>query len=202
MDPKAIAKAKSRLRLAEKSVRELAACQNHQDFSDQWYGFLVAAKNVYTSLEQGSKVSPPARQWYGGKKQERRDDPLLQYLFQARDDDEHGLEPVTEFDPGGIGIQVNKPGFSQGMLIERLTVMDDGEIQLKAKSLDGKPILIEQTLPHTKLAVVTGRGGVKYQPPTGHLGKALESGLPLPVAELAVQYLTRLISEAEGFCKQ
>lgn len=95
MDLKGVTKAEARLRLARTHASALRACKSHDEFTDTWYQFLVTYKNVYTALEQAAKGSAQSRQWFGGKKNERRDDPLLQYLFQARDADEHGIEPVT-----------------------------------------------------------------------------------------------------------
>jgi hypothetical protein len=117
MDSKAITKARSRLRVSEKALNELAECNDYQTFSDTWYTFLVAWKNIYTALEQGSKASAQSRQWFGAKKQARKGDKLLQYLFEARNDDEHGLNDSTALDPGGLAIGVSKPGYSRSMHI-------------------------------------------------------------------------------------
>jgi hypothetical protein len=201
MDPKAIEKARSRLRVAEKAIRELEKAANHQEFSDSWYSFLTAAKNVYTSLEQGSKMSARSRQWYGAKKRERKNDALLQYLFQARDDDVHGLNPVTVLDPGRLVVGAFKPGMSNS-IDAHISTDEMGRPTIhKLKSLDRKPILIEDRAPHTKLGTVTGRGNIKYLPPNSHMGKALESNLPIPVARLAISYLTGLVADASELHK-
>jgi hypothetical protein len=69
--------------------------------------------------------------------------------------------------------------------------------RLRVTSLDGKPVLVQKTPAHAALIAVTGRGGVKYDPPTSHLGKQLDSNLPLPVAQLGLAYLESLVGEAE-----
>lgn len=104
MNLNAITKAESRLRLATQQLESCSNAANHNDFADAWYLFLVAAKNVLTTLEQGAKSSAQSRQWFGAKKQERKDDPLLQYLFQARNDEEHGLADVTKLKAGYFAI--------------------------------------------------------------------------------------------------
>lgn len=196
MDSKAVYKAQSRLRLSEKALKELSLCKSHQEFEDIWYNFLVASKNVYTVLEQGSKSSAQSRQWFGGKSDERRNDPLLAYLFHARDDDEHGLNAITEFKHGSLNIGVKRPGFSNSFYLEDVTIID-GKITIqKIESLDNKPVLIEQRAPHTVLATVTSRGN-KYAPPTEHKGTLLETNLPIPVAALGFAYLKELVEEAK-----
>lgn len=194
MDARAITKAKSRLRVAEKALRELPLSKDYQAFTDTWYTFLVAAKNVYTVLEQGAKVSPQSQQWFGGIKQARKRDELLQYLFEARNDDEHGLEQSTEHVPGSLAIGVAKPGFSNSIMLNG--ILGQGGT-MNVTSLDGKPILIEQTLPHTKLIGIKARGGRTYNPPKFHNGRTLDDQSPLNVASLRLAYLTALVGDAE-----
>ena len=196
MDSKLIAKAQSRLRIATKAIVELKAATNHQDFSDTWYTFLTAAKNVYTSLEQASKDTPQCRQWFGAQKARRKSDELLQYLFQARDDEEHGVEAATELHQGSIGIGVMKPGFSSSMHIRSIAFDREGKMAMDATSSDGKPILVEVTPPHSILKPVTGRGNIMYDPPISHLGKPLPDNKPLTVAELGLTYLSDLVEQA------
>ena len=198
MNPKLIAKARSRLRIAAKAIDHLKAATNHQNFSDTWYTFLTAAKNVYTCLEQASKATAPGRQWFGGIKALRKSDELLQYLFQARDDEEHGVEAATELQPGALGIGVNKPGFSTAMHIRRLAIDQQGNVELDATSHDGKPILLEITPARSILKPVTGRGNRIYDPPTAHLGNAIPDNSPIPVAQLALIYLESLVDQAES----
>jgi len=177
-----------------KALSELVACESADVFKDTWYTFLVAAKNVYTALEQGSKSDPKDRQWFGGVKSIRRSDPLLQYLFQARDDDEHGIEAVTEFVPGSVGIGVAKEGYSNHIHIESI---ENGVVK-GMRSLDAKPILIEETLPHMKLLTVTARGNVKYNPPIMHLGKSITDTSPAGIAQLAFAYLQSVVEVAKS----
>lgn len=194
MHPKAITKAKSRLRVAEKALSELKDCSEYEVFCDTWYTFLVAAKNVYTVLEQGAKISPQSRQWFGNVKQIRRDDELLQYLFEARNDDEHGLENSTQHVPGSLSIGVAREGYSRSMKFSGSIGMGGA---LNIESLDGKPVLIEETLPHVRLINVLARGNRSIPPPTTHRGSLLPDYSPVNVAELGFIYLTELVAEAE-----
>ena len=59
----------------------------------------------------------------------KKSDPLLQYLFQARDDDEHGIDPITTRDPGGFVVGARKPGFSGSMIINHIEV-NDGTVHM------------------------------------------------------------------------
>lgn len=195
VDVKAIIKAKSRLRVAEKALAELAASQQYEEFSDTWYTFLVATKNVYTVLEQGSKVTPQSRQWFANVRQARKDDELLQYLFEARNDDEHGLDNSTEHVPGSLAIGVAREGYSNSVRLNG-TLGPGGSFNVE--SLDGKPVLIEQTLPHARLVSVQARGNRTINPPLSHLGVRLHDTSPVAVATLGLTYLTALVDDAES----
>jgi hypothetical protein len=194
MNVKAIAKAKSRMRVAEKALSELKVSSEYEVFSDTWYTFLVAEKSVYTVLEQGAKISPQSRQWFGKVKQIRRDDELLQYLFEARNDDEHGLESSTVHVPGSLSIGVAREGYSRSMRFSGSIGMGGA---LNIESLDGKPVLIEETLPHVRLINVMARGNRTIPPPTTHRGSPLADHSPVNVAELGFVYLAELVAEAE-----
>lgn len=198
MDQKALTKAKGRLRTARQQLENAENAKTYEQFSDSWYLFLVAAKNVYTTLEQGAKTTPQSRQWFGAKKHDRKTDPLLQYLFQARDDDEHGLADVTKLDPGGVSTGKLAPGFSNDMAISAST---DAEGNLTIRHLashDGLPILIENIRWNAVLLSVTGRGGISYNVPDSHLGQPIEDQSPANVGRLGTDYLGKLLSEAEG----
>lgn len=191
MNPLAVTKARSRLRVASDTVKSLATCKDYDTFTGLWFTFLTAAKSVYTTLEQGSKISAQSRQWFGGKAQERRNDPLLQYLYQARNDDEHGLSFGAEQVPGNLAIGVNQPGYSTAM-----TINSGPDGTLHVASMDNKPVLIAHTPPHVKLIRVHGRSHEPYDPPENHNGVHLADRSPFAVARIMIDYLESLINEA------
>lgn len=200
MDRKAINKAASRLDTAKQLLLELRACKAYPEFCSKWYLFLVSAKNVYTTLEKGARANAKTKQWwFAEKKAERKDDPLLQYMFQARDDDEHGLEPVTEHVRGSLAIGVAAPGYSSHIRFDGLVIDSQGRFNPAAvRSGDGLPVRVEITPEHVRLIAVTGRGDIKYQPPTEHMGKPIGDASPAGVATLTLAYLSRLLDEARA----
>lgn len=212
MDHRAIEKAKSRLRVAKKALSDLRKVETFSDFADSWYIFLTSAKNIYTVLEQGSKATAQSRQWFGAKKQIRKDDPLLQYLYEARNDDEHGLGSSISPQPERHEIGVAKEGYSNSMVLnggpfQNVTVSGCGTavvfeggpppVGLLVTALDGKPVLARRTPATTVLAQITARGNRIYSPPEKHLGKEITNNSPIVVADLAIFYLSGLLEEAE-----
>lgn len=196
MDPKAVKKAKERLVLATGKLDEARSAPDYAAFAGAWYFFLIAAKNVYTTLEQGAKASPQSRQWFGSKKNERKNDPLLQYLFQARDDDEHGLADITTMKPSLVEVGRAVDGYSRSFSISA-SGDSAGKVTIhELQSHDGLPVLIEETPSHAILLPVVGRGPVIYHPPKTHRGVDLPDSLPLTVGSAALRYLEDLISDA------
>jgi hypothetical protein len=198
MDQKAIVKAESRLRLAKAAAEKLAAAKDYESFTDEWYAFLVALKNIWTVLQQGAKVSPQSRQWFGAKEKERRGDELLQYLFEARNDDEHGLEPITEHQQASLSVGVNKPGYSNNMLVNMRIGFPDGNNYIKTTPLDGRPVLIEQAPERFVLSALHPRGRPNLPPPTMHLGAPVKDATPTGVATSALVYMSALVEAASA----
>jgi hypothetical protein len=192
MNPVAIAKAKERLTTAKTLIERIENCRTYQEFKSEWYLFLVTTKNIYTTLQIGSKTSAKSSQWYGAKIVFHENDELLQYLYIARNDAEHGLSPGTEYVPGELILGVTGHGLSNAFML-------NGSIGtgLRATSLDGLPIGVKETRPHAKLITVTDKGGNKFAPPTSHLGQPITDRSPLAIARLASSYLESLIREAE-----
>lgn len=193
MDPRALEKSRSRLRSIDKAIRELEAGGTFEAFTDTWFSFLTAYKSIYTALEQGAKLSAQSRQWFGSKSSERRRDQLLQYLYQARNDEEHGLENATKAVPGRATLEIVVPDSLQ---IDLSNVTFHGNTARLPNGDAAK--VIENIPPHVILVSVQDRGRNEYQPPTTHLGIPIQDASPLGVARLAQAYMERMVKEAEG----
>lgn len=105
---------------------------------------------------------------------------------------------MTEFVPGQIAIGVNKPGYSRDMRIGGVKMVNGVLSYADVESLDGLPVLIEETNPHSRLVPVIGRGPVTYDVPSVHKGDALPDAFPTTFADLAVAYLSALVEEARA----
>ena len=191
MNKTAIEKAKKRLDKARVSLNRMQSSMNFDEFESAWSDFLLAANSVHSILEYGARNSPQSRQWYGTKKNQRRKDPLLSYLHQARNVDEHGIAPVAKRNPGGI--RVGGGSFSE---IDQVAI-DMGLMSKDALPASGNfpPILAIPS--HIFLVTVTDdRFGDSFPPPEEHLGTPLSDKSPNGVAAAGLAYLERLYDEA------
>lgn len=162
-----------------------------------WWQFLMAAGGIYSKLEQGAKVNAKSLGWFGRHKNLRKTDPLLQYIHQARNTEEHGLEGSSSF----VGMRATKPG--PGVSIYH---KPSGEIDYIVVPRSGKKgdQVVQLVAPGLRLVpVIDGRSGKRFDPPTSHLGVALSGenemdiDHPLIIARLAFSYLETMIKEAE-----
>jgi hypothetical protein len=190
MDPTAIDLAVSRVRTAGHAFEDLTTAKTWEEFGDHWFLFLVAWKAVYTVLEEGAKPFPQSRQWFGAKKKERKDDPLLQYLFEARNDEEHGLARSVTL--GGPKLLIRgSPGQTHFQLGH------DAQGRLTATGPKGEDVSdhIQHIDAGPELQPVKARGGRTIYPPCQHLSRPVDIR-PLPVALAGLNYVAKLVAEA------
>lgn len=195
MDSKAIIIAESRLRTASNALNRLQTASDTEKFCDDWFVFLTAWKGIYTVLEQGSKVTPQSRQWFGAKKKQRRHDPLLYYLFEARNDEEHGLAQSVIHGEGGHAMRAIKDVAVESMRLK----IDTSTGAIEAIGSDGEPVaeFLQYTLPGPRLCPVHPRGRPAIHPPCEHLGNRIDI-TPKCVAEVALKFAELLVAEAKA----
>jgi hypothetical protein len=189
MERAAVEKAKARLQKAKHCIARIKQSKNYADYESAWVDLLIALNTVHCALEQGAKSSPQSRQWYGGKKQIRTKDPLLNYLHQARNADEHGIEPIAEHRAKRLGIRPT--GVTH---IKSLMLTEDGKVHIDA---EGDPLHIKVITHVVLIPVFDRRFNTRYDPPTSHLGAALPNDTPLTVGRAGIAYHEGLIAEAE-----
>lgn len=186
-------KAQNRLDKARESLARVEASRNFAEFGSAWTDFLIATNSIHSILEQGAKSNPRSRQWYGGKKNERRKDALLSYLHQARNADEHGIEPITVLKPGQITLTS-----SGSIALQSLIINNDGTVaaEFVPYSEGAHPVVKAEPASAVLISVIDERFGNRFDPPTEHLGAALSDTSPMTVARAGLAYHVALVEEA------
>lgn len=184
MNKLAITKANKRLEKMRSAFSIIKTDASPDSIEDAWGEFILAAGTIYSALEEGAKTHPISKAWFGGKKHERRTDPLLRYVHAARNADEHGLKWITERASSRIGLNAKgayvtlKPWAGGFAIVEH-----GGDVTLP----EDTPFLTQ---------VHDSRFGDCFDPPREHLGQPIHGWLPLVVAEHALRYLEALVQEA------
>jgi hypothetical protein len=203
MDKAAVDAARACLERARDDLGGMRNADSFAKLEKAWSDFLVMANRVYAKLEQGAKVNGTSRGWFGRKKHERRKDPLLSYIKNARDVDEHGLQRITEQAAGRIGVN-----FPAGTVVKRGFVKNTGSgIEMGFTFEDPNTAVAVHVVPSSvKLVKVTNHGDL-YQPPETHMGRPVPRihpvahPNPVAVATLAIAHLSGLIAEAESLAQ-
>lgn len=199
MKPEARQKLEDRLQSARTSLARLVEIRDHptkfveSDFRVDWHLFLVASNGIYTMIEQGTKATPGGREFVGHLKTERDSDPLLRYMREARNADEHGIAPTTGRRNGRLGF------FSAGEELASLEDFDGRQGRWKAPDgrADFSRVTNMRLYPATPtLEPVKARDRTTIQPPLEHLSAALADRHPASVATHFLTYLERAAMQA------
>ena len=147
----------------------------------------VSSRFGFTKLEQGAKVSSKSKSWWIKQLHQRQTDPLLRYLWQARNADEHTLQQINQLQPASA--KVVEPKQEDAAALERA---------MEKETRPWVPLgLVEWTPEHVALLRVTNRG-VRYDPPKEHVGKPITNSSPAHIGGLALTYLEAMLKEAES----
>ena len=200
MHPNAIAQAHQRLANANEALSRLEAANTLLTVERAWSEYLIAISAIYSKLEIGSKGNGASDAWFGRKKKQRKDDPLLSYLQQARHAEEqgiaHGVDAVET-----IHLTLIKDGQEWKILSTMyVSSVDAEESRLnndaKVEVFDANRNLVEsQTIiTHAVQLLKVKNRGVIYELPEKFLGYAIIDNSPLGVARLSISFF----AEAEA----
>ena len=200
MHPNAIAQAHQRLANANEALSRLEAANTLLTVERAWSEYLIAISAIYSKLEIGSKGNGASDAWFGRKKKQRKDDPLLSYLQQARHAEEHGIAHGVDA-VETIHLTLIKDGQEWKILSTMyVSSVDAEESRLnndaKVEVFDANRNLVEsQTIiTHAVQLLKVKNRGVIYELPEKFLGYAIIDNSPLGVARLSISFF----AEAEA----
>lgn len=190
MKPEAVTAAQTALGRAQAAVASMEPFGVHPTERDMarvlecWSDLLAYGNRVYGKLEQGAKRGP-AESWFRDLKTERSADPLLRYLHEARNADDHGISAIALPEHRA---QIADLSGGKGALLVSLSG--------RASDLEIMPG------PNVKRVVallpIVARSG-KIEVPNEHLGKLIPDSTPLTLGRLFVVRLEQIIGEARSW---
>jgi hypothetical protein len=196
--PAVLEQARERLELAEMNFEMIRKAENYKQFRLAWTQFLLALNAVYSKLEQGVKGNSKCEAWWGVLKNTRRKDPLLQYLHQARNADEHGIQQISYEDPASFG--VGKPDEPINYLRIQSTV-DETTIEMHQNDDGTFPTIFAIPWSAQLVPVTDSRFGDTYTPVPKHLGGNLPDTKPETFAEAGLEFTRKALDEAAALPK-
>lgn len=180
------------LNLAADLLEEMSRAQNLDQMEALWKRFLHHLDRVWNKAEAHYSSSPKWDNWRGKYISQRRKDPLLSYLINARNVDEHSIAEIAQQLPGMF--MINPPQFGGTLKIDRLTI-ENGIIE-EFRSSTGAKIYFEPS--QLRLLPVTNHGRT-YNPPTMHQGRPINPNDVLGAAQLGISFYREFLSAAEVY---
>lgn len=187
-------KPRQELERARNAIDRMKAATNHAEFEDAWKEYLSRLERAWNKAQAHFMKSPKWHSWAGKYITQRRADPLLKYLTNARGAEEHSVGEITERVSGNMTIgarggAMHVYGFgmsSRGLFVDAAPATPDAELVIGFKP------------ERTKLLPVVNRG-VQYDVPTAHLGDAIDPNDVLNISECGVKYYSELLNLAEAY---
>ncbi|MDQ1088587.1 hypothetical protein [Siphonobacter sp. SORGH_AS_1065] len=177
--------AEEELKQAKKELVEMSKSDQFHDAEKHWRNFLNHLDKVWTKAQHGCEgLQGKYQQLNNFVRDKRKNDKLLQYLWQARNADQHSVQTLAAFDiiPG------SRPDLNTPFQLHRL---------------DDKGNVVETTThyPHPaefRLRNVTNKG-VIYLPPDYHNGRpVLKRHNPYVVGQLALKFYEEQLNKIKA----
>lgn len=189
-----IEKARSQLAEARRELHDLKVSLKFEIMHTHWHQFLIKANAVQNTLEKVAKLTPAGGYWWRTFKLERKADPLLNYMFQARHAAEHGLADLLAPGP-------NPRGLRKAPDCGYIWTSDHSAHGAFAVDLNerGESFRRRVSPPDAKLLpVYNDKWNQTFDPPTQHFGRPLRKLTPLMAGELWLAHITSLVDDAEA----
>jgi hypothetical protein len=179
---------KLELRAAKKALDEMRAATSLEEYAISWRSFLDRIEKVWKKAERECQ---PFRNrfepWQGTFAALRKKDELLRYLFQARNADQHTIQPTTVEMVGLLQLEIPPLGTVELQLDEeKQTLKIIGECRFGIAPCQGYVLLPIQNQ------------GTTFPPPTEHLGEKLLQNDPFFVAEKGLAFYEDFVVQAEA----
>ena len=188
---KPLVHARKELRAAQRAVESMRRASSLDEVEEAWVSYLRHLERTWNKTQAQLRGSSKFQGWTHRGRTEtlRTKDPLLSYLRNARGCDEHGIDPIAEKRPGGLGINAAE---GNRLHIERMEMIN-GTIRIQS------PNKLKITIDpgQFRLVPVVNRG-ITYPVPTSHLESKLTSTDPVSLAELGLKFYSEFLCAAEA----
>ena len=160
-------------------------------FQENFSIFLQNTHSLFSKLENGSKSNSKSNSWYTNIRRLRKIDPLLVYLKQARNVDEHCIQNISS--PTGASAEFSP----NGTAVFTVSFYDDGYQDWSVVNRDENGVELSKSggFKNFRLLRIVARG-VEYYPPNKHLNEDTSGCSPIELVNITVSYLERVLEEA------
>ncbi|WP_162620541.1 type II toxin-antitoxin system VapC family toxin [Limimaricola cinnabarinus] len=176
---KAISQANDANDAASLAYERMLVAKSFDEYRSNWSAFLDYSAKVFEKIKNGAMADQRTKSFWGSERKMRKEDPLLQWLHQARNVEQHGLQRTIEHVPGRAFGRLERGDVIRSKTTSRVRI---GDVKIEADALDLSQIPEKRLtiVPSTaKLLTVTDdRFGDSFDPPTQHLGRTIHPLAP------------------------
>ncbi len=183
-----------KLEEARGAIDAMRTASHRLEFEHAWGHFLDCLQLAFVRLHtEGKKMFSSFQPWVGRYESERKNDPLLQYLYQARHQVQHGLVPITWSQPHAV--------IGRGFMgyVKDIKIYPDGTYAIDSQPMapDGKEAAIEINPGEPVLVeILNKKHNQTFAVPSEHLGSPIANVSPIAVAQMALSYHENMIAAA------
>ena len=188
--------AKDKLSEVSFGLKEIVSARDRISYENGWIRCVDSLEEFWTSFyDEGVQKFTSFQPWAGKIVKEKKEDKLLQYIYQARHQSQHGRvaieweEPRTQVAPGYFGH------------IKDLKINADGSFQVDANPL-GKThneVKLVFNPENARLPTIENKKFKQtFSPPEKHLNKNIKGIAPQAAVELALTYYKAILTQAEN----
>ena len=184
--------AAEKLHEASLGIEQMSSAQNRVKYESGWIRFLDSIQEfwVHFTKEGEDLFSKKFKPWAGKINAERKRDPLLRYLYKARNQTQHAGLPIEWEEPS---IQIAKGYFGH---IKSLEVMSNRSFEVDASPLGDthNQVNLDCDPGNPLLPVLEDKKNTEtYEPPTDPSGNPLS---PLAASQMAHKYYSSVLQAA------
>lgn len=185
--PNAASKPLQELQLAQEAILAMTKAETLDEFETSWKSCLSRLERVWSKTKDTYRTDPKWTGWSGVFANQRATDPLLKYLRNARNVDEHTVADITNRDPGRTVVR----GAGEGSAVIHSGKISNGAFNGRAENLE-----VTFHPERTVLLPVVNQGTTSAVPHV-HLGNPIDPSNVIKIAELGATYYANLLAAAQ-----
>ncbi|HMY50826.1 MAG TPA: hypothetical protein PLN96_03020 [Zoogloea sp.] len=175
------------LGVAAAAIEAMASTKKLSEFKSFWESFLFRLERAWERNQRRVQTVPgrDAKSWLSTNAKLRRSDPLLNYLKQARNAEVHAISSSIESELiVSVADRFGRPFSMKDMSLS----IEGATFVIDLTSTDiGLEWYGDVALSEPKLQCVINRGK-RYDPPTRHLGNAIQNHHPVAISILGLNF--------------
>jgi len=183
------------LEIAEVELEKMASTNSFKEMTEFWQNILIRLERIWERAEPLIKKEEKGQKYLEPYYKQRRKDPLLRYIRQARNVEMHGIEGSID---KPLSLKISEK-YGRKFRMDTITSsLIDGVLTINLDTPDTHldyQIALEPKDPH--LVRIKNRGEW-YNPPTEHLGNHIRDLHPVFIAKIAIEFYGGFLKEADN----